>query len=761
MRPRHIVAALLAVSLAVATLWPIAQSHAQSAAPADIEALIKLLEDDAARGRLIDQLRAAGEEAPPAPAGGARVLEAVSEAIGNLGERVAGLAGAIGDPRGIADWVTSQATDPERRRLWASVLLHLIAVVGGGLGASWLAGRALRPAVLRIEARAAPGWWTRAMLAALHFVLTAAPVAAFVAIAYALAAVLAPQEAVRVVLLSVATAVALAWLGTAAAGAVLAPLSPALRPVPLTDEQAAYAMVWARRLVNYGVYAYFLVQAATVLGLPDGGYLLLAKVLGLVFALLVIVLILQAREAVEAWIERVGGSDLRAVGVRMLRQQAADLWHVLAILYVAAVWMVWTLEIPGGFARIAQNTLSTALVVAGAWLAVTLASQGLRSVFSVRREIRARYPFVAERADRYFPVVRRLAATLLQAIAVLAVLQVWGLDVLGWLRTDVGRDLIGRAVNIAVIVVVAFGAWEAASIAIRIYLERIETDGPAVAHSQRVRTLLPLVRSALAVVIGLMTGLVVLSELGVTIGPLLAGAGVAGLAVGFGAQTLVKDFITGMFILIEDSIQVGDVARVAGKVGVVEALTVRTVRLRDLSGTVHTVPFSAVDTIENLTKEYSFAVIDIGVAYREDYDEVVAVLRSVGSELCADPQFARDILDPMEVMGLDEFADSAVVIRIRFRTKPLKQWGVRREFHRRVKAAFDAAGIEIPFPHQTIFFGADKNGDAPPLHYRPAGPPQATRARTAAPGTSEETPARSPGRSAGRGENDEDDSDAG
>jgi small conductance mechanosensitive channel len=208
--------------------------------------------------------------------------------------------------------------------------------------------------------------------------------------------------------------------------------------------------------------------------------------------------------------------------------------------------------------------------------------------------------------------------------------------------------------------------------------------------------------------------LIVLSELGINIGPLLAGAGVAGLAIGFGSQKLVQDVINGMFIIIEDTVAVGDVVSVAGHTGLCEALTIRTITLRDLSGTVHTVPFSDVTSIQNLTKDFSFAVMDVGVAYREDTDEVIEILRLVDDELRGEPEYGAVMLEPLEVLGVDEFADSAVVIKVRIKTRPIKQWTVKREFNRRMKKAFDAHGIEIPFPHTTLYFGEDKQGSAPP-----------------------------------------------
>lgn len=262
--------------------------------------------------------------------------------------------------------------------------------------------------------------------------------------------------------------------------------------------------------------------------------------------------------------------------------------------------------------------------------------------------------------------------------------------------------------------VVSVILWELASSAIERYLNATDKDGHIVERSARAKTLLPLARNVLLVVMIVVVGMVVLSELGVNIAPLLAGAGVIGLAVGFGAQKLVQDVITGAFILFENTFSVGDVISVGGHAGVVEGMTVRSVRLRDLAGTVHTLPFSSVDKISNLTKDFSYYVNDLGVAYREDTDQVIEVCKEVVEELRADPEYGPDILEPLEVLGVDRFADSAVIVKTRIKTKPIKQWFVGREFNRRLKKRFDALGIEIPFPHQTVYFGEDKSGRAPP-----------------------------------------------
>jgi small conductance mechanosensitive channel len=173
--------------------------------------------------------------------------------------------------------------------------------------------------------------------------------------------------------------------------------------------------------------------------------------------------------------------------------------------------------------------------------------------------------------------------------------------------------------------------------------------------------------------------------------------------------------ITGFFMLLEDHMRVGDVVKVGDQAGVVENITLRVLTLRDLDGSLHVIPHSAVTTVTNMTKDFSFAVLDVGIAYREDVDEVIAILKEIEAALRQDPEFASDILDDLEILGVDEFSSSQVTVKIRIKTAPIKQWPVGREFRRRMKKAFEARGVEIPFPHLTIYFGEPKHGDAPPL----------------------------------------------
>ena len=233
---------------------------------------------------------------------------------------------------------------------------------------------------------------------------------------------------------------------------------------------------------------------------------------------------------------------------------------------------------------------------------------------------------------------------------------------------------------------------------------------------KRADTLTQVIRDlARALILGVGV-MMMLSEVGVDLKPLLAAAGLGGLAIGFGAQSLVKDVISGFFILLEDSVRVGDVVEIAGVGGLVEQVKLRTIVLRDESGSIHVIPNGNINTVKNMTQLYSYYVFNIGVAYRENVDEVMALLKNIAEELRHDTEFADDILEPLEMWGVDRFADSAVIIKCRIRTKPIQQWRIGREMNRRIKNTFDAKGIEMPSPHQTIYWGAPKHGTPPPLY---------------------------------------------
>lgn len=222
---------------------------------------------------------------------------------------------------------------------------------------------------------------------------------------------------------------------------------------------------------------------------------------------------------------------------------------------------------------------------------------------------------------------------------------------------------------------------------------------------RQIDTLASTLRKIVIAVGIVIAGLMLLKEINVDIRPILTAAGIGGIALGFGAQALVRDIISGFFLVIENQVRIGDVVKIGDKSGLVEAINMRTIVLRDLEGVVHIIPNGSIQTISNMTKEWSRYIIDIAVAYKEDLDQVMDVLTQTGKDLQEDGQFGGYITEPIEILGVDNFADSAVIIKIMITTKPLKQWEVGRELRRRIKKAFDRHNIEIPFPHRTIYWG--------------------------------------------------------
>ena len=234
---------------------------------------------------------------------------------------------------------------------------------------------------------------------------------------------------------------------------------------------------------------------------------------------------------------------------------------------------------------------------------------------------------------------------------------------------------------------------------------RAREDKERIANEKRVKTLTGLLRTICLTLVWVVGIVMSLDQIGLDITPILAGAGIVGLAVGFGAQNLVRDIINGFFVILENQVRVGDVAIVNGTGGLVEAISFRTITLRDLSGTVHIFPHGTVTTLANMTKGWSATVMNIGVAYKEDTDRVAEIMREVGKDLQQDEQIGGKILEPIEILGVDAFGESAVEIKVRIKTLPIEQWGVGREYRRRLKQAFDRENIEIPFPHRTLYMG--------------------------------------------------------
>ncbi|MHA1152398.1 MAG: mechanosensitive ion channel domain-containing protein [Alphaproteobacteria bacterium] len=677
------------------------------------------MEDDAARDQLLSRIRALiatrkdTQAKPPVESAGARLIAALSEKVRETSRQLGAAADALRDVPVLFASVRDQAADPIARQRWFDLIIKLALILFASGAAERLVRLLLGRPRRALEERDADTLWVRLPLLVGRTVLDLVPLAAFAAAAYAVAPMVRPTPQVQVVALTLINAYLIVRGILAVTRMLLAPTAETLRILPLTDVTAHYLFIWIRRLVGFSVFGFFFAQAALLLGLPAGGYTGLLGLLGLVVTGLVVVFLLQNRAPVAAWIRGGGtamGAERRRAG--RLRDRFADIWHVPAVIYAAAIFGVWALGIDGGFQYLARVTAVTAVILVATRLFMTGLDRLLARGFAIRQELRDRFPTLEERANRYLPALRLLLRWVVGLLVALALLETWGVDVLGWLGTPLGKQVAESAFSIIAVVVLALVFWEAVNTSVERYLSQTDAQGDVVERSARVRTLLPLFRKVVFTVLAVMVTLIVLSELGINIGPLLAGAGVIGLAVGFGAQTLVKDVITGLFVLIEDTIAVGDYVEVGGHEGDVESLSIRTIRLRDPAGNVHTVPFSDVGTVLNYTRDFSNVVLNIGVAYRENVDEVMKVIEDLGREMAEDPILGADIIGPLVAQGVQSLDDSAVIIRAKMRVKAGTQWGMKREFNRRMKNRFDELGIEIPFPQTAITFGEDREGNA-------------------------------------------------
>ncbi len=559
----------------------------------------------------------------------------------------------------------------------------------------------------------------RVPLVVLRLLLDLVPVLGFLAAGHLITgSALGGQPISRLVLLAVVDACALCLALLAVARMLLSPVRRQLRLFNMRDDIAAYLMWWTRRLVVIAVFGYAAAEVGLLLGLSDVAHEGVLKAVGFILHACLAIIVIQKRRAVRARLR--APPEATGLGAR-LRNGLAASWHWIALFFIIGIWAVWAVEVPHGFAWMLRVFTLTAALLIGARVFLILVLGSIDRALQVGPGVAERYPGLEGRLRVYAPVIHGTVRTAVYILCLLGLLQLYGLPTFSFFAASpLGQRVLSASITMVVTILIALGVWEAANAAIRSHLSKLDRSAQ-IARSARLRTLLPLLRSGLMITILIVAGLMVLSEIGLNIAPLLAGAGIIGVAIGFGSQKLVQDLITGIFLLLENAMQVGDVVEVSGHIGIVESLSVRTIRLRSEDGSVFVIPFSSVTTVTNMTKDYSRAVILAGVAYKEDYDHVLDVLKTLARELRADPAWQSMILDDLEVWGLDQLSDSSVVIKCRIMCTPFSRWAVKREFTRRMKKRFDELGIEIPFPHRKLVFEGAFPAPHPPPEVLPAG----------------------------------------
>ncbi|MCA8928973.1 MAG: mechanosensitive ion channel, partial [Alphaproteobacteria bacterium] len=600
-----------------------------------------------------------------------------------------------------------QANSNESAEFWQSFLAALLVVLLVGAAGYWAMRVGLRKfdRRLRSRIRAREGHhllWLGIRLALLEL----APIAAFAALGFGLAKSLYFPLRTELVAEAVLTLVCSALLVMAVGRIVLRPSLPSLRGFPMDQEVARDLYRALRRLTLWALLGHALFSNIGDLRVPHGVFEGLERLWGLVIMVMVVTPVLRYRSDIGEFIRGSGGR------FSLLRRFLAQIWLPVVLLYAVSAYLVWALQVYQGSELLVRGGLLSVVILLAVQPLDLLLRQWLESLEAA--EVSGPTAILQARLLRYAAVLRALLSLLLFVAVVLAIGYAWGLDLAGWVGDHLSSRFGSVAGDILFVGVICVGAWEVFDLWYLTYLGSVDESGARVQRSARSRTLLPLLRTL--VLVGLAIGFLAatLSSLGLDVAPLLATAGVVGIAVGFGAQKLVQDVITGLFMLFQNTITVGDIVTLANFTGTVERITVRTLELRDLEGSLHTIPFSAVTTVTNMTRDFGQAMMDIGVAYKEDTDTVIEVLRQVGAEFETDPVFGADLLGALEVLGLNDLGPSSVVIRCRFRTRPLRQWGVRRAFLARVKHRFDELGIEIPFPQRTLHWAADAKAPTAP-----------------------------------------------
>lgn len=701
-----------------------AQQADNDAEPPAYATLAALLENEESRQQLIDQLRGMAEEAQPPSVEEAPAEPSLPRQLAQATSRIAGdIAGQFGNSvESMASLFTGGVEDSTfDTAAFTSAAINLGLVILATLMLFVVFRRLAKPLFTSVSHWSLNGAGLTPVLRLVICVALAAVVdVLIVALAYVGGNLIATFAVGETGELSTRASLFLnaflvIELLKAGVRMLFSSRYEGLRLLPISADEATYWNRWVARLIGIVGYGLMVivpginVYVSRALGESVGTLIMFVA---FIYAITVV---LSNRVRLRAAInDKANRASMAATRVSL--QLFARTWHLLALAYFLMV-LVLTLTRPADalpFVLIA--TLKTLATVVVGLLISSLLTQTIGRRIRLGDDLRRKLPLLEPRLNSYVPNALRVLRTVILVGVLMIVLNAWGaFDLANWYASEAGRGLVGKLVSVAVILVVAICAWLGLASLIEHKLNPETGDG---VPSARAQTLLSLFRNALAIALITMTTMILLAEIGINIGPLIAGAGVLGLAIGFGSQKLVQDIITGIFIQVENAMNTGDVVTVGGVTGTAEKLSIRSVGIRDLSGTYHIVPFSSVDTVSNYMREFGNHVGEYGIAYRESIDDAIAQLQLAFEDLQASEEHSHKLLAPMTVAGVVALADSSVNIRVVIKTTPGDQWGVGRAYNRLVKMRFDEAGIEIPFPHTTLYFGEDKQGHSPAANIR-------------------------------------------
>ena len=705
--------------------------------PAEAQSLLDVLNDPQKRAALTASLqslvKATNAPAPPKPAPavdvplapnsvGAQVIAQSSTWFAELTGQFSAFKHVLGNLPAVWAFTRRTVTDPDVRAAAVDAAWHLAVVIAAAFLVQWAFGRVLRQPVAFL-ARMAPGGavvdpppaaagdgtarrqrhFARTLLALrrlpfilARLVLDLVPVAIFLLLAWLGLNFLRPES--RDALWVAVLAFAGARVTVAVVRAAVSPEHRSLRLIQLPGDGPAYTVRWTRRLVAVAAFGYAASTIGGLFGMPDPARQAFIKAVALVDHVLLVVIVLQVRQAVADAIHRAGGEmNWRgAISVRL-----AALWHIVAIFFIVGLWLVWAAQVRHGYARMWRLFLLTAGILFVMRVIGVMLLGALDRLFHVVRDP-SHFSGPQGRAGFYYALLRRVVTVLLWVIAAVALLQVWGLQLWTWFHSNrLGTQLASAAATILVAGLICLLVWEASNSALDRNLGRLR-QGEHLARAARLHTLMPILRSILLAVLAAVFGLTVLSEIGVNVAPLLAGAGILGVAIGFGSQKLVQDFITGIFLLLENTMQVGDNVTLAGLSGTVEMLSIRTMRLRAGDGSLHTIPFSSVTTVTNANRGMGNAPVSVTVPPDVDTDHVSDVLAGIALDMRAEQRFSDMMRSDFQLWGVDRVDSGAVTVVGQIACTDGGRWPVQREFNRRLAMKLRELGIRVTGPVQTV-----------------------------------------------------------
>jgi small conductance mechanosensitive channel len=483
-----------------------------------------------------------------------------------------------------------------------------------------------------------------------------------------------------------------------------APWTAPLRLLQMQDGHALWLNRWLRILLITGGFSYGIVSICEILNLPHAGAMAVTRILVLAVHIELAIMIWKSRKIVAGWIRGKPDPESLIAGGRRAVSLA---WHYLALFYVMALWVAWAGGVQNAFGVLLRVVLFFVAAILFGRLAWYGSEYALERLFPDPKKRKLRHPNFVSRARTYTPLIRTVLRIIIGIAVVAVILLGWRVNIVPWLLQDkFSRSVISAFIAIVITIAIALIIWEIASGWLDGQMDRLSAAGKT-RQALRLRTTAPILKATLGTAIGLVAGLICLSKIGVNAAPLLAGAGVLGIAIGFGSQKLVQDIITGLFLLMEDTMQVGDVVTLAGMSGTVERLSIRTIRLRGGDGSVNIIPFSAVTTVTNQTRDFGYAQISIGVGYTENVDHVCAVLTDIARTMRSEATWGSMMRDDLQINGLDQFGSNALIITGQIRTGPGQHWAVRREFSRRVVLRFAEEKIEIPYSNSVTTLTVD------------------------------------------------------